>query len=170
MAASSWRQLRMRRTGVTKNPPSVAFRRSLATLDRKRRPWGSAYQWSAASPSGDTTGWYIWAREEPSNHPDFFVPLHGVALASSVPPASARPPRRTTSPATARRPPSTPTRDPRDPCASRRRRSPTRAVLFLHAWRRPESADSTAGRARGADGDHGRSEPGGRAAAAAGRS
>src|ERR1041384_3071497 len=98
MAASSWRQLRMRRTGVTKNPPSVAFRRHLGTLDRNRRPWRSAYQWSAASPSGDTTGWYIWAREEPSNHPDFFVPLHGVALASSVPPASARPPRRTDEP------------------------------------------------------------------------
>ncbi len=25
---------------------------------------------------GDTTGWYIWAGEEPSNDPNFFVPLH----------------------------------------------------------------------------------------------
>ena len=25
---------------------------------------------------GETTGWYIWAGEEWSNDPDFFVPLH----------------------------------------------------------------------------------------------
>ena len=25
---------------------------------------------------GDTTGWYIWAGEELSNDPEFFVPLH----------------------------------------------------------------------------------------------
>lgn len=28
------------------------------------------------SPEGDTTGWYIWAGEEWSDAPDFFVPLH----------------------------------------------------------------------------------------------
>ena len=27
-------------------------------------------------PQGDTTGWFIWAGEEPSDKPDFFVPLH----------------------------------------------------------------------------------------------
>lgn len=27
-------------------------------------------------PSHDTTGWYIWAGEEPSADPDFFVPVH----------------------------------------------------------------------------------------------
>jgi hypothetical protein len=27
-------------------------------------------------PAGDTTGWYIWAGEEPSHDPDFFQPLH----------------------------------------------------------------------------------------------
>ncbi len=27
-------------------------------------------------PVGDTTGWYIWAGGEPSDDPDFFVPLH----------------------------------------------------------------------------------------------
>ncbi len=27
-------------------------------------------------PKGDTTGWYIWAGEELSSAPDFFVPLH----------------------------------------------------------------------------------------------
>ena len=27
-------------------------------------------------PEGDTSGWYIWAGEELSNDPDFFVPLH----------------------------------------------------------------------------------------------
>ncbi len=27
-------------------------------------------------PAGDTTGWYIWAGGEPSEDPDFFVPLH----------------------------------------------------------------------------------------------
>ena len=27
-------------------------------------------------PAGDTTGWYIWAGEEPSDGPDFFLPLH----------------------------------------------------------------------------------------------
>ena len=28
------------------------------------------------SPEGDTCGWYIWAGEEFSDDPDFFVPLH----------------------------------------------------------------------------------------------
>jgi hypothetical protein len=27
-------------------------------------------------PEGDTSGWYIWAGEDFSNEPDFFVPLH----------------------------------------------------------------------------------------------
>ena len=27
-------------------------------------------------PEGDTTGWYIWAGEQWSDDPDFFVPLH----------------------------------------------------------------------------------------------
>lgn len=27
-------------------------------------------------PSGDTSGWYIWAGEELSDAPDFFKPLH----------------------------------------------------------------------------------------------
>lgn len=27
-------------------------------------------------PQGDTTGWYIWAGEQFSDDPDFFVPLH----------------------------------------------------------------------------------------------
>lgn len=27
-------------------------------------------------PEGDTCGWYIWAGEEWSDAPDFFVPLH----------------------------------------------------------------------------------------------
>ncbi len=27
-------------------------------------------------PKGDTTGWYIWAGEQLSDDPDFFVPLH----------------------------------------------------------------------------------------------
>jgi hypothetical protein len=27
-------------------------------------------------PTGDTTGWYLWAGEEPSDDPDFFVALH----------------------------------------------------------------------------------------------
>jgi len=27
-------------------------------------------------PEGDTTGWYIWAGEELSDDPDFFVALH----------------------------------------------------------------------------------------------
>jgi len=31
-------------------------------------------------PEGDTCGWYIWAGEELSNAPDFFVPLHAAHL------------------------------------------------------------------------------------------
>jgi hypothetical protein len=27
-------------------------------------------------PEGDTTGWYIWAGEDLSSDPDFFLPLH----------------------------------------------------------------------------------------------
>jgi hypothetical protein len=32
------------------------------------------------SPTGDTTGWYIWAGEELSSAPDFFKPLHAAHL------------------------------------------------------------------------------------------
>ena len=28
------------------------------------------------NPQGDTNGWYIWAGEEMSNDPNFFMPLH----------------------------------------------------------------------------------------------
>lgn len=28
------------------------------------------------APSGDTTGWYIWAGESFSDDPDFFLPVH----------------------------------------------------------------------------------------------
>jgi hypothetical protein len=31
-------------------------------------------------PEGDTTGWYIWAGEELSNDPEFFLPLHVLHL------------------------------------------------------------------------------------------
>lgn len=36
-------------------------------------------------PVGDTTGWYIWAGEEPSEDPDFFVALHVEHLAEWCP-------------------------------------------------------------------------------------
>ena len=38
-------------------------------------------------PEGDTTGWYIWAGEEFSDAPDFFVPLHVEHLADWCPDA-----------------------------------------------------------------------------------
>lgn len=38
-------------------------------------------------PEGDTTGWYIWAGEEFSSEPDFFVPLHIEHLAEWCPEA-----------------------------------------------------------------------------------
>ena len=34
---------------------------------------------------GETTGWYIWAGEEYSEGPDFFVPLHVEHLAEWTP-------------------------------------------------------------------------------------
>jgi hypothetical protein len=34
---------------------------------------------------GDTCGWYLWAGEELSEAPDFFVPLHAVHLADWCP-------------------------------------------------------------------------------------
>lgn len=37
------------------------------------------------APSGDTTGWYIWAGEEFSEDPDFFMPLHIQHLISWCP-------------------------------------------------------------------------------------
>ena len=37
------------------------------------------------TPSGDTTGWYLWAGEELSTAPDFFVPLHVQHLAEWSP-------------------------------------------------------------------------------------
>lgn len=36
-------------------------------------------------PEGDTTGWYIWAGEEPSKDPHFFKPLHVEHLAEWCP-------------------------------------------------------------------------------------
>jgi len=36
-------------------------------------------------PSGDTTGWYIWAGEELSQDPDFFVALHAKHLVEWCP-------------------------------------------------------------------------------------
>jgi hypothetical protein len=38
-------------------------------------------------PEGDTTGWYIWAGEELSDAPDFFVPLHVEHMAQWCPDA-----------------------------------------------------------------------------------
>ena len=37
------------------------------------------------SPEGDTCGWYIWAGEEWSDAPDFFVPLHAKHLEQWAP-------------------------------------------------------------------------------------
>ena len=39
------------------------------------------------APTGDTTGWYIWAGETCSDDPDFFMPLHVEHLACWCPPA-----------------------------------------------------------------------------------
>ncbi|MDW3684253.1 hypothetical protein RA280_21355 [Cupriavidus sp. CV2] len=36
-------------------------------------------------PTSDTCGWYIWAGEEFSEAPDFFVPLHASHLANWAP-------------------------------------------------------------------------------------
>lgn len=38
-------------------------------------------------PEGDTSGWYLWAGEELSQDPDFFVPLHAAHLAEWCPAA-----------------------------------------------------------------------------------
>lgn len=37
------------------------------------------------NPEGGTCGWYIWAGEEFSDAPDFFVPLHGWHLLEWAP-------------------------------------------------------------------------------------
>jgi hypothetical protein len=49
-----------RKVGVAKN-----VRAGIEPLNGLRHP-----------PKGDTTGWYLWAGEELSQDPDFFVPLH----------------------------------------------------------------------------------------------
>lgn len=36
-------------------------------------------------PEGDTSGWYIWAGNEFSEAPDFFVPLHASHLETLAP-------------------------------------------------------------------------------------
>ena len=36
-------------------------------------------------PTGDTSGWYIWAGGEPSDDADFFLPLHAEHLAEWCP-------------------------------------------------------------------------------------
>ncbi|MFS8183428.1 hypothetical protein ACMG4P_18035 [Pseudovibrio denitrificans] len=38
------------------------------------------------APVGDTNGWYIYAGEELSSNPDFFVPLHTLHLDEWCPP------------------------------------------------------------------------------------
>ncbi len=38
-------------------------------------------------PAADTTGWYLWAGEELSTAPDFFLPLHVAHLESWCPEA-----------------------------------------------------------------------------------
>jgi hypothetical protein len=38
-------------------------------------------------PQGDATGWYIWAGEELSSDPDFFVPIHVAHLGEWCPQA-----------------------------------------------------------------------------------
>ncbi len=38
-------------------------------------------------PEGDTSGWYIWAGEQLSDDPGFFVPLHVEHLAEWCPAA-----------------------------------------------------------------------------------
>jgi hypothetical protein len=38
-------------------------------------------------PEGDTSGWYIWAGEQLSDDPDFFLPLHVEHLAGWCPAA-----------------------------------------------------------------------------------
>lgn len=61
------------RYGVEFTPPSSQLkvgiarnvREGILPLNGLRHP-----------PVGDTSGWYIWAGEEPSADPDFFVPLH----------------------------------------------------------------------------------------------
>lgn len=40
------------------------------------------------APAGDTSGWYIWAGEgEPSDDPEFFLPLHVAHLSEWCPDA-----------------------------------------------------------------------------------
>ncbi|MBL8996486.1 MAG: hypothetical protein JNL44_04130 [Gemmatimonadetes bacterium] len=36
-------------------------------------------------PVGDTSGWYVWAGEEPSSESDFFQPLHIAHLSECCP-------------------------------------------------------------------------------------
>ena len=40
------------------------------------RTGGSPIHGLRHRPEGDTTGWYIWAGEEPDEADDFFKPLH----------------------------------------------------------------------------------------------
>lgn len=58
----SWHPSRLgQKVGIAKNVKSGA-----QPINGLRHP-----------PVGDTTGWYIWAGEaEPSDDPEFFVPLH----------------------------------------------------------------------------------------------
>ena len=59
------------KVGVARN-----VRSGLAPLNGLRHP-----------PQGDTTGWYLWAGEELSQDPDFFVALHVEHLAEWCPAA-----------------------------------------------------------------------------------
>ena len=58
-------------TAFIEAPSSLKVGISLNVKEGVQPVNGLRYQ-----PEGDTSGWYIWAGENLSNDPDFFVPLH----------------------------------------------------------------------------------------------
>jgi hypothetical protein len=54
-------------------------------IARNVRDVGAPLNGLRCKPESDETGWYIWAGEEFSSNPDFFVPLHVEHLPSWCP-------------------------------------------------------------------------------------
>lgn len=63
---------RIYQTKAFESPDNQKIGISIATRNKELFPINGLRHF----PHGDTTGWYIWAGEDFSDDPDFFVPLH----------------------------------------------------------------------------------------------
>jgi hypothetical protein len=69
------------RDGVLPDSPSPCLKAGVALSTLGRQPINGLRH----RPDSGTSGWFLWAGEEPSTAPDFFQPLHVHHLAEQWP-------------------------------------------------------------------------------------